>query len=187
MRVSIDDFEDGIVPMVCASSGRPAAGLYRIRLIRTPMWPLLLVLLGPLGWIAIPIACYFSRTTVVGYLPFTEAAQQRMRIARRHALQLAGLSAAVGVVLVINAAGYGQTLLGWAGLGSLVVALAFLWRAGRPPGSVGGRPEPGHRWVTVTSVSAEFAAAYTHQLEADRLARRQVARHDDQSTPDAIR
>jgi hypothetical protein len=50
VRIRIDDFEDGSVPLVCASSGASGARLYQADISsKSPGWMWLLVLGGPMG------------------------------------------------------------------------------------------------------------------------------------------
>lgn len=37
VELRVDDFEDGVLPQVCASSGRPTGSLYRFR-ARRAVW-----------------------------------------------------------------------------------------------------------------------------------------------------
>jgi hypothetical protein len=92
VRVRIEDFEDGVLPSVCVSTGARPDRLYRIGFSRTPVWSVFVALfLFPIGLLGIPLAR--SRTT--GYLPFTDEVQERMHRARRTQLTRAGALATV--------------------------------------------------------------------------------------------
>ena len=169
IRVRVGDFEDGILPMVCCSSGRTADDLYSVRFTRTPGWAVFLAFIAfPWGLIAVP----FSRLTVSGFLPFTEDSQTRMRKTRRDSLQRLALLGGLTVFgtwvlwLVDHDIALIMLVVGLVGCGVLGLMAA------RPRGSVGGRPEANGRWVVLSDVAPEFADAYASQLATERVNRR---------------
>ena len=169
VRVRVDDFEDGAMPPVCASSGATADGIYEMTFTRTPGWAVVIAfLLFPWGLIVVP----FARTSTTGYLPFAEAAQQRMRDARRVALQRLALLGTCTVLLT-----WGLWLLDHdTALAALVIGLLgcapLAIMASRPRGSVGGRLDPNGRWLRLDDVDDTFATAYLSQLERRQITRR---------------
>ena len=50
----VDDAVQGHVPMVCVVTGAPADGIHRVeQSVGPPAWVFVLLLLGPIGWIAL--------------------------------------------------------------------------------------------------------------------------------------
>ena len=169
VQVRIGDFEDGVLPDVCASSGDAADGLYRIRFAHTPGWAIVIALvLFPVGLIVIP----FARVSVTGYLPFTDLVQERMRAARHNSLVRLGVLATF-MVLVVWALWLLDHDLAVVPLAFGVVGCGVLaLMASSPRGSVGGRLESNRRWVRLTDVSGAFAYEYERQLDRHRAERR---------------
>jgi hypothetical protein len=64
VAIFVDDAVLGRLPMVCVRTGAPADGLHRIhqRIGGQPGWALLLVLLGPIGWIVLIALAVTSRS-----------------------------------------------------------------------------------------------------------------------------
>jgi hypothetical protein len=167
--VRVGDFEDGVLSMVCCSSGRTADDFYSVRFTRTPGWAVFLAIVAfPWGLIAVP----FSRLAVSGFLPFTDESQARMREARRVSLQRLALLGGLTVFgtwviwLVDRDIALIVLVIGLVGCGVLGLM------AGRPRGSIGGRPESNGRWVVLTDVAPEFADAYASKLAVERADRR---------------
>ena len=174
VAVRVVDFEDGALPRVCASTGDEATVLREIRALHHPWWPLLLFFLGPIGWIvALVVASSVSRE-LSGWVPFSEAANQRMSQSRRTRNQFA-LGALIGTVvtcLSLALMGRGRVALFVGLIGLLVAAIGWL-AAARPAGSIGASLNPNGRTVDLTGVSARFGERYQDQ-EARRRAERQA-------------
>ena len=174
MSVRIEDFEDGALPRLCASSGESADRLYAMTAAYKPSWPVVFVVLGPVGWIVMLVVAAGSDRRVTGYVPFADVAQQQMRSRRwanwRHALEAFGASALAGVLL-------GVAHLGVAAVGVALVGLlatSGFWAAGaRPRGSIGVKLARNGRSVEFSDVSPAFARRY-HDQESQRLAARQA-------------
>lgn len=175
VRLRIDDFEDGVLPEACVSSGRPTTAQYHVAAHRQPWWPLWFVLLGPVGLVLAAAVSAALHQRVPGFLPFDDEVQAVGRAQRRNrtAAMVVAAVATGGVVLVAGGAGYGQTALVAFLAGAVITGL--LWfAAARPRGAVGLRLERDGRWVRVDDASPVFVAAY----EAQEAARRERRRRD---------
>ena len=178
VRVRIEDFEDGLLPAVCSSSGAPATRLYTASMSsRGSGWVWLLVFAGPVGVVAALVLSQLLRKTAHGYLPYSDETHRVLRDrSRRYAQGMAGCLALALVSLLLLAM---ATEAGFRNLGIAVGAVtvlvgagfAFLWW--NVPGSVGGHLDASGRWIELDPVSANFAAAYEQQ-EADRRAARRA-------------
>ena len=183
VRIRIDDFEDGLLPGVCASTGRSGARLYHASIpSKAPAWVWLLVLAGPAGILLALLVAQFARSVAQGYVPYTDEVQAVLRArSRRYGLAVISCAALFVTVLVLlasdglgagPAAGFrtiGMLLCGAAVLSGIV--FAFLWS--NLPGSVGGHLDSTGRWIELDPVSPRFAEAYEAQ-EADRRAARRA-------------
>jgi hypothetical protein len=176
IRVRIEDFEDGVYPDVCASSGATGGTrLYRADISSRVGWVWLLLLGGPVGLLAAIVLSVVLRKTAKGYLSYTDAVQRRIR--RRSQRMLWGVVASLAVVagsLLLSTAGTsayrGLAVAGFAGGVLGVVVFAFFWS--NPPGSVGGALDSTGRWIDLDPVSTRFADAYEQQEARRRAARR---------------
>ena len=174
VRIRIDDFEDGVLPGVCAGTGAPGARLYHVTASsRTPGWAWLALFAGPAGFVFLLLAGSFLRKTAQGYLPYSEHHQARMlhRIRTSAAVAAGGLVLLVLSLFVRTGIGFGN--LGIAGfvVGGITVTLGvFLWA--NPPGSVGLTLDGTGRWIEVDTCSNGFAFAYEQQEARRRAARR---------------
>jgi hypothetical protein len=173
VALRIDDFEDGTVPQVCASSGRQADRLYGVKARYIPRWPLVFLLLGPVGLIITLVVSTGVDREVGGYLPLSDEAYRRSVAARRtwagRAVGAVAATFAVGLALANVSHAASAPLLA-AIVGGVVVAGCSV-RAARPPGSVGASLGRNGRSVELSGASTRFAEAY-----ADQEARRRAAR-----------
>ena len=169
VRVRIDDFEDGVLPGVCASSGVPGARLCRIDASsRTPGWLLLCLLGGPFGIIAGLVLSGALRKTASGYVPYSYHVHAKLqdRLQTYAWLGVGGVAGIVGGLGLSMADGYGPLgVVLLAGGFFLAAFFGFLWS--NVPGSVRATLDSTSRWVVFDPVSAAFAEAYEAQ-EADR-------------------
>ena len=174
VRIRIDDFEDGVVPGVCAGTGAPGARLYHVSASsRTPGWAWLGLLAGPAGIVFVFLAGAFLRKTAKGYLPYVDEHQDRMRRRIRVSGGVAAAGVALAVVSLLPLRTVGFATLGTAGVvvGGLALVIGlFLWA--NPPGSVGITLDSTGRWVEVDSASPAFTLAYEQQEARRRAARR---------------
>ena len=177
--VRVDDFEDGALPRVCASSGAPADGLYKVEATYKPSWPAVFIVLGPIGWLVMLVAAAGNTRRVTGLVPFADAAHQRMVRVRwvnwRRALEVAA-GTVVGVVLL---ALLNQTTVAIVvAFVGVAVTIGF-WVAGsRPPGSVGVKLARNGRSIEMVNVSDAFIAGYREQ----EVRRRAVRQHTTDSS-----
>jgi hypothetical protein len=180
VRLRIDDFEDGVVPAICAGSGAPADRNYVVRASsRAPGWVWLALLGGPGGLLLALLLSGVFRKSTSGYLPYDDAYQDRMR-AR---IRMAGAVAGAGAVAAV--AGFALLDGTWGGLGllffvgGLLTASvgAFFWF--NPPGSVGATLDSTVRWVELDNASPAFVRAYEAQEARRRAARRAAADSHD--------
>jgi hypothetical protein len=174
VAVRVVDFEDSAFPRLCASTGDEATRLYRMPARHDPWWPFLLVLAGPIGWVLMIVVVASVRRELSGYVPFSDAAHERMVESRRTRMQFT-LGALVGVVVTgfsLAAMGRGSTAV-VVGLIGLVVAAVGWMAAGRPAGSISVSLNPNGRTVDLIGVSRRFSECYQDQ-EARRRAERQA-------------
>ena len=180
VRIRIDDFEDGLLPGICAASGADGARLYHADIpSKVPAWVWLLAFGGPAGILLALLIARFARSTAHGYVPYTDELQAKLRARSRCFARgfVGSLAVAVGALFLFTVDGFGPgggfgrlafVLVLAGGLGALV--LAFLWS--NVPGSVGGHLDGTGRWIELEPVSVRFAEAYERQEAERRSARR---------------
>lgn len=181
VRVPADDFVVGDLPMVCVRTGLPADGLvdFESRESKFQGWWVFLLLLGPLGPIAIAIIYVMSDTPrrVGGSLPITESAlsayNRRSRIlARSWLVPFMGLVIGALLLPVSQRTWIDTTAMGImaAGLiGGFVMVAAAGWSRGR--NDVGVALDGTGRWVELRNVHPDFAAAAGRQARDDHRRR----------------
>jgi len=178
VRLRIDDFEDGVLPGICAGSGAPADRNYVVRATsRAPGWVWLALLAGPGGLLLVLLLSAVFRKSTTGYLPYDDAYQDRMR----SRIRVAGVVAVAGVAAAVAGFALGGSYRGLGFLffvGGLLAASvgAFLWF--NPPGSVGLTLDSTVRWVELDNASPAFVRAYEDQEARRRAARRAEAQAD---------
>ena len=163
VEVFVDDAVRGRLPAVCATTGAPADGRFRIDRYMGGLgaaW--LLVFLGPIGWIAFIVLAVTSRREVLSVrLPWSVVAADRER--RLVRTRLISMCSAVGFALLL--------VLRWlplldplwaialiaAGTTAVVAQLRLYWRR------VNVRLDASRRWVTLTNVHPAFADAVRHE------------------------
>jgi hypothetical protein len=176
VTVFVDDAVTGRLPDVCAKDGVPASGRFRIvqeigRSNRLGiLW--LLVLVGPLGWIALLVlASRDSGEHLAVQLPYSDSAYDRFVGARRlrNGALAVGSLGAIGLLLLaawahLGPAGFLLTL------GVAVTAIAAVataeWRM--QGASVRMVLDASRRWVTLRGVHPAFVAACQEQTHAHR-------------------
>ncbi len=165
-RIHVDDLAVGAGPAVCAITGVPTDHWVGVSSSEGGFqaWWLLLVLFGPIGWIALLVLAGMGRRTsrVSGVLPISPPALERYNAAvavAQRAIVATGL-ALVGWIgwiawqgggspaIVAIGAVVGIGVLVW--LGASIVA-PFRWIDLQLDGS--------GRWVTITRAHPEYAAA----------------------------
>jgi hypothetical protein len=175
--IHVDDLAVGAGPTVCAITGEPTD--HRVRVSSSEGgfqgWWLILVLFGPIGWIALVVLAAMARrpSRVSGVLPISEEALHRYNAAvatSQRAIVASGIAMAAWIgMLVWDGGGMGTpaivalSVLVGAGvavwLGASIVA-PFRWIDLELDGS--------GRWVTVTRAHPSYAA---------ELARHNAAAH----------
>ncbi len=169
VRVPVDDFVVGDLPMVCVAAGLPADGLvdFESRETKFQGWWVFLLVLGPLGLLAIAFLYAVSDAPgrVGGSLPITESAlaayNRRSRIlARSWLVPVVGLVIGASVLPVSQTTWIDGTAMGIlaAGLiGGVVMAAGAGWSRDR--NDVGVALDGTGRWVEIRNVHPNFAAA----------------------------
>lgn len=165
--VFVDDAVWGRLPSTCAKTGAPADGMVRIQQMRGGIgvgW--LLVFLGPVGWLVLIVLAATSRPEVLTVrVPMSAAAVARAQHLRRRGVvaALACPALLLGALLQLDPVPVAAWLV--AAAVAAVVAVAFgatvLWTR------VGVDLDASRRWVTLSRVHPEFAAA----VQARRAAR----------------
>jgi hypothetical protein len=182
VTVFVDDAVLGRMPDVCVKTGAPAEGRLTIH---TPvgaqthlgvLW--LLVLAGPLGWLALLVFAAMSNgggETLTVQVPWTEAAQQELDRARRQRrtrwLAAFVVLMATMAVLALESALGGQlaALLLLVTAGFAVAALVAGITVSRARIDV--TIDASRRWVTLGGVHRDFA----HAVESSRSGRHLAA------------
>jgi hypothetical protein len=177
VRVRIEDFEDGVLPLVCASTGAPADARYGVRATGpSPGWVWLFLLGGPIGWLlAFGLAGTVRSSSTLGMVPFTDAHQDALqaRIRRLAWTTVGGVALLVAGLALGGTSGeaFSPLALLFVAVGfALALVAGFLWL--HPPGSVKATIEGNGRWVVLTPVAAAFVEGYEAQEARRRQARR---------------
>lgn len=165
VTVFVDDAVLSRLPGVCARTGEPADGRLMIEstvgdAARLGVW-WLLVLTGPLGWIALAVLATHGRERVTVEVPWSSGAHEALVAARR--VRLASLCALVGLVAVmVVLLGAGTSV--WVGAPAALVAgaafvgyLVGVFRVDEA--SIDVHLDASRRWVTFSRVHPTFAAA----------------------------
>lgn len=170
VRVPVDDLAVGDLPPVCVKSGRPSDVLVAVESSESAFqpWWLLLLLLGPLGVIAIAVLWATSGrpNRVGGHVPVSAAALGGCEAATRASraffvVSMVAMAAGIGVLVAPGLAVVLPDALGIAVAGTVVAALA----ASAVAASVARRRwvdlrlDDSGRWVAIGDVHPSFAAA----------------------------
>lgn len=162
VTVFVDDAVLGRVPHVCVRTGQAADRWALLdERVGGPGWGnLLLLFLGPIGWVVYLLTSGGSETLTVR-VPITGEVAARWGSLRRWRMLgwAAVIVAVVALVVPLQADGFrlAQVLvmvLGGAGLATVAVTSWRLWSD-----SVGVALDASRRWVTLTGVSQAFADA----------------------------
>jgi hypothetical protein len=163
----IDDVVTGRLPAVCVKSGRPADTWVRdeAEVSGPSLWMLLLVFLGPIGWIALVVMLVagVGRQRITVELPFARDALDTLKAARTHRRRAGFGVAVVGLVGVLSPLGgmsFGGITLIEALVATAILAVVALAISHVRLSSleVGVSLDASGRWVTLKGVSDEFAA-----------------------------
>jgi len=178
LRVRVEDFEDGVYPDVCSSSGvEGGTRLYRADATYRPGWVWLLLLGGPPGFVVAVVLSIVLRRSVPGYVPYAPSVQAAVLRRRNRFAQgfVVALAVFAGSLALSMSSRGGTGLSGLAALGFVFGGLGltitlFFWCY--PPGSVGAKLQSNGRWVGLEPVSNAFAFAFEQQESRRRAARR---------------
>lgn len=181
-RVPADDFVVGDLPMVCARTGRPADGLVGLesREGTFQAWWLFLLLLGPVGVVAIAVLWIVAPRPgrIGGSVPMTRdaLAQQNRLIGLANWAAAVPVLAFVGGVAVLAAPG---DLVGWlpvshesVGVVLLLVALVGGFATMAVASTMANRRrvtvllDGTGRWVEIRNVHPDFARAVDRQVRS---------------------
>lgn len=159
--VFVDDAVRGVFPMVCATSGQPAD--YLVCTTRAVGGgrngaALLLVFLGPPGWLAFLLLSAFSsgQEQLTVRIPRTEVSFEWERQMRRFTWA-AGLAGAASLGVALLQAGHRP--LEWLALGVVFLVAAGALQAKLYLNDIGIRLDASRRWVTFTGVHPAFVRA----------------------------
>lgn len=154
MTVFVDRVVMGELPMVCAKTGAPAAGLVRTSTaVRALGWAWMLVFAGPPGWLALLVVLWIGAEQFEGRVPMSKAAIDRIQGRTRGAWIAAG-GAVLSTLLFLWIEFPGLGVLGVIGLVAyLVLSTGANWA------SVDLKLDASRRWVTISSVHPDFVAA----------------------------
>ena len=167
-RIHVDDLAVGAGPPVCAITGVPTDHWVGVSSSEGGFqaWWLVLVLFGPIGWVALLILAAVARrpSRVSGVLPISPEALTRYNAAvalSQRAIAIAGVALVAWVGLVIwNGAGIEAPAMlamgALVGIGTVVwlgasIVAPFRWIDLQLDGS--------GRWVTITRAHPDYAAA----------------------------
>jgi peptidoglycan/LPS O-acetylase OafA/YrhL len=181
LRVRVEDFEDGVLPMICVATGAPADRRYRTRANATASgWVWLALFAGPIGLVLALVVANAMGASTDGIVPFSDEHQDRVHRRRRTFgwSAIAGLGSMVGALALTSARSTYAPLAFVLLLGGALVLLVagFLWV--NTPGSTKATLEGNGRWVVLAPVSTAFGRAYTEQEERRRSARQREAFED---------
>lgn len=183
VRVSVDDLAIGRLPSVCVKSGRTSDVLVPVESSESAFqpWWLLLLLLGPLGVMAMVVLWATSDrpSRVGGHVPVSAAVLQGCDAATRASRRFltAGLVAMVAGIGVLAAPGMAvvppdalRVAVAGAVVGGLVASAVAASVARRR--WVDLRLDGSGRWVMIGDVHPSFAAAVREQYATENLSER---------------
>ena len=179
VKVFVDDAVLGQLPLVCAKGGTATDSRLRIvHEIGSPVPSLLwlLLLAGPVGWIALALLLpQSSGEQLTIEVPLSDERYERFTAARRrrNLTDAAGVVALCAVGLLIASAGIypgGVLLLVLVAIGGLLAHVEAVQRFKRA--SVGVALDGSRRWVTLQRVHPKFADACVAQARSHQLADR---------------
>ena len=175
VSVFVDDAIRGRLPLVCAKTGEPADLVIRMR---QPVGnggsvlPLLLLLLGPIGLVALFFHSIFSpgQEYLTVRVPQTETAYNREKQLERFRL-VAFVVGVLAVLYGILAPGLFPAL--WLTIGGAFLVAAVSLHVIVSQQSIRVSLDASRRWVTLSGVHPAFVRA----VDADEAAGRLGARH----------
>lgn len=161
--VFVDDVVQGHLPMVCVRTGEPADGLERIvKSMGGSGFLFLLILFGPIGWIALIVLSIVGNKTLTVRLPMCFAAINHERMLRRvrMAAALATIAAIAGAIAVDQQPGRGGFVL----LAAVSFAITIVFHVRIQFAIVDVELDASGRWVTLLGVHPAFARAVANRV-----------------------
>ena len=171
VTVFVDDVVQGHLPYVCAKTGAPADGLERIeRSIGGSGFWILLIFLGPIGWIALFALSLINSRTLTVRIPMSFAAINHERMLRRTRMiaAIATIAAVVGAIAVKHQPGRG----GFVVLAAAAFLIAVVFHVRVQFAIVDVDLDASGRWVTLRGVHANFVHAVESRPLTERIANR---------------
>ncbi len=169
VTVFVDDAVRGRFPHVCAKTGTPSAAYWRIDQPISGLglaW--LLLLLGPIGWVAfLVLAAVKDREVVSVRLPYSDEAAERLTELRR-SRTIAALLVPVPL-LGIFALGSLVPVAVWFVFAGAIAALAVWFQIRIATERVTVSLDASRRWVTLGNVSPAFASAVRARSDARQV------------------
>ena len=171
VTVFVDDVVQGHLPYVCAKTGAPADGLERIEksIGGSGFW-ILLIFLGPIGWIALFALSLINTRTLTVRIPMSGAAINYERMLRRVRMvaALATIAAVAGAIVVKVQPGRG----GFVVLAAMACALTVAFHVRVQFALVDIDLDASGRWVTLRGVHANFVQAVESRPVTEPIANR---------------
>ena len=156
VRVSLEAFQRGALPPVCAKSGEPADCLLPVRAAYTPGWTWLLLVFGGL-W-AFLIGRGFTTEETMGLVPFSQTALARRRVQARARLGWAAFGALLLLIVLYRVA---WPLAFYGGCALVALGFGLGWTAVSVGGvaEVGAHLDPEAQTVLLWGVHQRFKQA----------------------------
>ncbi len=181
-RIPVDDFVVGDLPMICVYTGEPADGFVDLETddSRFQWWMIILVFLGPVGWILLALVYGLSRGPgrVGGAIPMTRDAlddhNNMARISSRAwIVPIAGFVSGALILMVSNrhwtyVLGTTLLMLGLVGGFAVLAVMSFLTNSRR----VSAELDATRRWIELRNVHSDFAAAVNRRVRDNHRARK---------------
>jgi hypothetical protein len=169
VEVFVDDAVRGRLPNVCVKTGERADGKFRIEQSWGGVgagW--LLVLLGPLGWIALAVWATAARRDVLTVrLPYCTAAFEREIRLSRERLVAAVVAIVLGFAALVQLASVPRSV--WVAATVTAVVVAAVVHARLSWTQVGIRLDASRRWIRLSNVHPAFAEAVNASCDVDEL------------------
>jgi hypothetical protein len=164
VRISLEAFQRGALPPVCAKTGEPADCLLPVRAAWTPGWTWLLLVFGGL-W-ALVIGRGFTTQETMGLVPFSQAALARRRVQARSRLGWTVLGALLLLVVLYRIA-WPLAFLGGCALVALVFGFGWISVSVSGATEVGAHLDPDAQTVLLWGVHQRFKQAVEERQRPD--------------------
>lgn len=156
VQVFVDDFVLGRLPPVCVVTGQATNDQVKMRSNVHPLNPvwLLLILLGPIGWLILLAVAWSNGDYLTGWLPYSRA-EMSVRDARRRLLLIGTAVAVVGFLLLAGFL-HVPVMFGGALVALFAGLIGFTALESREPRV---SLDASGRWVTIRRVHPSFVAS----------------------------